>query len=508
MKKLLALLLLAGAVSLQAADQTITFAVPEVDGTISLGVYDSNKKLVRTLATNATDKDFKIGLNGLIKVWDGKNDAGQPLPAGKYDVKGYVVPDAVKAEGEAFHFNDWVVDEDDPMLKSPRVIWAKGPEIYLLGEGVVVKYSTRGNLELVKDLPTSSRFLGGDGSYALLESAAPNGLVGIKLSDSSNSFPASEGWGANSSSAAIWNQKIYVSPTSESKNSRLVTFPLADDVNEIESPQNIRLLDSNEGALIASDEKSVWFYRGQTFDPVPLGQDVKINSLSAGAGETFWVVGQPVENGQPGPTFVRQYSFTGEVLRQIAGELPATTIFADKTENRIYLTHVEGATTTIKGLRPVEAKTDAAPAATATPAPVATETEAPKTADWEVFLEKTSTLCPKFGLVDGKLVADAGDAEQKTSHRFDLPPSTMDQQQHTLTVHLKAKDGEIWATGTGGLKLALVGKLPGVDRVVVAPGEKQGQLKVYAGNGVVVAEYLLSGLDEIAQINAGEIELP
>jgi hypothetical protein len=484
--KKLAFLLLAGALPLQAADQTITFAVPEVDGSISLGVYDANKKLVRTIATNVTDKDpaFKIGLNGFITVWDGKNDAGEALPAGKYDVKGYVVADSVKAEGEAFHFNDWVVDEDSPRLANPRVIWAKGPEVYLAGDGVVAKSSEKGGLDLVKEVPPSARFLACDGQTAYFQedTGAVHALV---LATGELSLVNKD---------AVPADNVFLA--------RALQTP---QVMTMQFPPKLWLYDQSPTlGLITSDGKTISL-RGQE---VPVGENLLITSISAGVGETFWVVGQTLTGADAGPAFVRQYSTTGEVLRQIAGDFPATNIFADKTENRIYLTHLEGATTTIKGLRPVEAKTDAAPAATATPPPVDKATEAPKQADWEVFLEKISTLCPKFGLVEGKLVADAGSAEQKTSHRFDLPPSTMDQQQHTLTVHLKAKDGEIWATGTGGLKLTLVGKLPGVDRVVVAPGEKKGQLKVYAGNGVVVAEYLLSGLDEIAQINAGEIELP
>ncbi len=484
---LLSLLALAAIPTIHAAaptEQTITFAVPEVDGRISLGVYDANKKLVRTLATGATDQDFKIGLNGLITTWDGKNDAGEPLPAGKYDVKGYVVSDKVKSEGEAFHFNDWVVDEDDPRLANPIIVSAEGPVLNLEGDALLGGYPTTDNQPdwriLVRftepdSLKLETRDITDEGQPALSIMVRPPDLE---------------------------RQKAGLIPAQDPNS----TTP------KQELPPNITLISSNKISEVFSDGKSVWTYRGKTIDQVPLPEQVKIDALSAGVGETFWIVGQPIENGTPGKPVVRQYSFKGEVLRQIAGDFPATTIFADKTENRIYLTHVEGPTTTIKGLRPLAVATApkeaAEPAATATPAPATEPTEAPKQADWEVFLEKTSTLCPKFGLVDGKLVVDAGATEQKDGVRLDLPPSTMDQKQHTLVVHVKAKDGELWATGSGGIRLALVGKLPGADRVVVAKGEKPGEIKVYAGNGVVVAEYLVSGLDEIAEINAGEIELP
>ena len=97
-------------------EQQFAFALPEVEGRISLGVFDSAGKLRRTLYVNAVETDFVVGLNGLIAVWDGKDDFGQPLPGGQYQVRGYLVGDGLKAEGIAYHFNDWIDDE-----KSPRI---------------------------------------------------------------------------------------------------------------------------------------------------------------------------------------------------------------------------------------------------------------------------------------------------------------------------------------------------------------------------------------------------
>ncbi len=39
-------------------------------------------------------------------------------------------------------------------------------------------------------------------------------------------------------------------------------------------------------------------------------------------------------------------------------------------------------------------------------------------------------------------------------------------------------------------------------------GKTEGSVRLFAGNGVVVAEYLISGLNTLAAIDAGEIELP
>ena len=99
---------------LWAQDQRFAFALPDLEGRINLGVFDSAGKLVRTLYVSAEESDFQIGLNGLIASWDGKNDLGEAVPPGRYRVRGYVVGREVAAEGLAYHFNDWIGDDDSP----------------------------------------------------------------------------------------------------------------------------------------------------------------------------------------------------------------------------------------------------------------------------------------------------------------------------------------------------------------------------------------------------------
>jgi hypothetical protein len=69
----------------------ISFLPPPLEGTISLGIYDKSKKLVRVLHREAAFEEFSVGADALITKWDGKDDDGQDLPAGKYRARGYVV---------------------------------------------------------------------------------------------------------------------------------------------------------------------------------------------------------------------------------------------------------------------------------------------------------------------------------------------------------------------------------------------------------------------------------
>ena len=69
----------------------ISFVPPPLEGRISLGIYDAKDKLVRVLHQEADLNEFKIGADALVTQWDGKNDDGEDLPAGKYHARGYLV---------------------------------------------------------------------------------------------------------------------------------------------------------------------------------------------------------------------------------------------------------------------------------------------------------------------------------------------------------------------------------------------------------------------------------
>src|SRR6266853_3399021 len=69
----------------------LRFVPPPMEGTISLGIFDSNDKLVRVLHRESKIDNFTIDENALRTTWDGKNDAGEDLPPGKYRARGYLV---------------------------------------------------------------------------------------------------------------------------------------------------------------------------------------------------------------------------------------------------------------------------------------------------------------------------------------------------------------------------------------------------------------------------------
>jgi len=78
-------------VSPPARNVPLRFVPPPMEGTISLGIWDSNDKLVRVLRREARIDTFAVEENSLSTTWDGKNDTGEDLPGGKYRARGYLV---------------------------------------------------------------------------------------------------------------------------------------------------------------------------------------------------------------------------------------------------------------------------------------------------------------------------------------------------------------------------------------------------------------------------------
>ena len=159
----------------------ISFAPPPLDGTISLGVYDAKGKLVRVLFREADINEFDIGSDALSTTWDGKDDAGENVPPGKYSAHGFVVGD-LKIEGVGFFFNDWISSAEGPRFSRIRSLALRDENLLLAvdlvppGAGHVLYDVADKSLNLKDtDSPaeneTTSTVPGRDGSRWVIEGA-------------------------------------------------------------------------------------------------------------------------------------------------------------------------------------------------------------------------------------------------------------------------------------------------------------------------------------------------
>ena len=95
----------------------ISFVPPPLEGTISLGIYDGNGKLVRVLHQEAELNEFTVGADALGTQWDGKDDDGQGLPDGKYHARGYAIGHVkIEETGKT---------QEPPLIDSPDFVRVK-----------------------------------------------------------------------------------------------------------------------------------------------------------------------------------------------------------------------------------------------------------------------------------------------------------------------------------------------------------------------------------------------
>lgn len=121
----------------------ISFLPPPLEGTISLGIYDSSGKLVRVLHREAQLEQFEIGSDALVTTWNGRDDRGEQLPPGRYHARGYAVGD-VQVDGVGFYFNDWVTDQDSPRIRRVTRLWFRDGKLVLEADVLDAKADGRG----------------------------------------------------------------------------------------------------------------------------------------------------------------------------------------------------------------------------------------------------------------------------------------------------------------------------------------------------------------------------
>ncbi|HEY5704698.1 MAG TPA: FlgD immunoglobulin-like domain containing protein [Terrimicrobiaceae bacterium] len=505
-------------------EQRFAFALPEVEGRISLGVFDSEGKLVRTLCVGAQETDFVVGLNGLITTWDGENDEGQPLGAGKYRVRGYLVGDALKAEGVAYHFNDWINDEKSPRItriedfrRQPGgfVVLAqtsdsKGPLIFRFDQLRGFLWTNSLNAPAPATKSPGSEPLPGQSRGATFPLAEFRGAAGLSspTADTSRMLATTDHYATVFFAGSIHLLKMDDGTTIKtlpesvahatcmdasddmlfigaSENIVRIALPGLDPIGDDKTPVAFNALAANgERKLGASSSGSeVWESPGAQWKKLPLS--AAVSSLSFGLEGTFWVTAIDAENGEP---FTGQFDKDGEFLRAYRDAFSPVKVCASTAIEEIAVLETSGSAQRLRVLS-LEHKPDAP-------------------GNWAIAFEKTIQDCRRFGIVKGKLAADAGASPQIDHVNITLATGGLTPSSPSLAVRVTFDHAGLWLETQSGLRLAFLASQPNVRRVALLLGPEKEFLTVYAGDDAVVAEYAVRGLGDIVEIDAGEVELP
>ena len=477
---ILFLTLLAFVHAARAEGDDIAFAVP-ISGQITLGVFDKAGKLVRILHAMDGEEAFRVGLNGYITKWDGLDDAGNKAPAGHYHVRGYLI-EGVTIEGEAYHFNDWMSDEDDPSFRHiVDFAFLPGGDLLLLaisadGSLLATRYSSELGFVWVKEI--------GAGPATDTTGLATNPTSAIILHNGKWHCLDLQTGSLVSEPLPLHSEPpraIAALPSAlfGSLEKSVIPFSLPSMVAQpaIAAPVSLTSLDADTGILAGAGNGSVWISEDlRTFQNIP----ISAQSVSLGADKTFWFVSADGSNA------VGQANFKGNILRELHHEPDSPQpqkIHASRTSDTFAVLETSSDSERLRVL-----SRDA-------------------NGEWIVDWEKTIRESKSFGYLNGDVSPTAQDTPQTDSLRFRLEenPLTGEKQDLTLCVVFD-EDGTRLST-PDGLPIISVSQRSGITRAVIRRGEEPNSAHLLQGDGATVEEFRIQGLEKIIPLNAGGIEL-
>lgn len=472
--------------ALQAApkdNQEIAFAVPG-QGLITLGVFNKAGKLVRTLHVMDDEEAFRIGLNGYITQWDGRDDAGQKVPAGRYFLRGYLIGE-VSLEGEAFHFNDWVSSAESLM---PRRIedfaMLPGGDLVLTGrtaadQGFCARYSSEKGFLWSREIEHS----GASGILLAVTSSAAvtrssQGWLAFSLDDGSDIPLAGFPTDSRPTALAADNECV-----SFSEGDVIKTVALDGVTSQERAPAFFENLAAAENAVAGSAGGAVWLSTsGAPFVKVPIPASAA--SLSFGEGKTLWFAGASMD--PDASPVVAQANFEGGILRALVpkpGDPRPVLVRASRTSD-VFSVLEES-----PGLQRLRV--------------LSRNSEGGWSIEWECSIQDA----PAFGFVDGQASANAVVVSPPTSLRFRLDENPLTGKHDEVTLQAAFGPEGVQIMTVDGLPLITVSHSPSIQRVVIQRGPSPDSLRLLQGNAAVVEEYLIKGLRHITPLIAGEVEI-
>lgn len=448
----------------------LSFLPPPLEkATYSLGVFEAKSgKLIRHLQEIALEKDFTVGLNGLITNWDGKDDAGKPVPPGRYNAHGYAVG-PLKIEGEDIQGNDWAAEDESLRFKRVEAIALLPGKAGL----AVLAENSRSNLEVARfdvdgklvwrktvDRPsegTDKPWLQADAKHISVFLSRPaNG----KELTATATYQVENG---DASERRVMVVEERVALPAPAPNAKVVSPRSTADFSPAISTPEVSIRSGANEHPPASER--------QTSFPV---SDALIQR-SSGKNGTTWTVAGLLGLGQTAPD--------GTVLRKLEvteGDPLPVAVSADTNDDRLYLLEEKTGWQRVRGLSWVETKEENGK-------PVST---------WQTFFERNIRT------------SEAGTPTDVAPVEISLvenPLTPGKPQKLRLTATFDAKGS--YLTAENGLKLRRVSERANLQNVRVTKGKSAGSLAFFQYDGAATDEFSITGTHHIMEFDAGEIEM-
>jgi hypothetical protein len=471
---------------LQAAPpdtQEIAFAVPG-QGLITLGVFNKAGKLVRILHAMDGEEAFRIGLNGYITQWDGRDEAGQKVPAGRYFVRGYLIGD-LTVEGEAFHFNDWVSSSESPMPRRMEDF------VMLPGGSLLVAGTTAAGQIFCGRYSNEAGFLW---SREIDAASTPSTL--LAATDTAAVVHAGHSWkvfsledGSDLSNTAL---PVDTRPTALAADNERVYFfegdlmksaTLDGALAQLQVPARFGTLAASEIGIAGASGGSLWLSTsGEPFAKILV--PASVDSLSFGEGKTLWFTGTSMD--PDASPVVAQANFEGGILRALVpnpGDPRPVLVRALRTSDVFSVLEESPG---LQRLRVLSRNPEGG---------------------WSIEWERSIQDAPAFGFVDGQASANASAVPQPASLRFRLDENPLTGKHDEVTLQATFGPEGVQLTTSDGLPLITVSNNSDIQRVAIQRGSSPDSLCLLQGNAAVVEEYLVQGLRHITPLTAGEVEI-
>ena len=471
-----------------AAGTEIRFVPATGSGTVSLGLFDRDGRLVRVLCDEWTFNRFRIGLNGLSTTWDGKDDAGQPVAEGTYTARGFVVGDIV-ISGEAFHFNDWIESPDSPRIVSVAAQQLlPGGDILLMArlagrQGALVRYSpeseARWRTVVAEPRPEPAQ---GPTQLAVADTLAfallDGKLRAVGLADGAEAEITVPTDGVTA--VAARGDRLALLDSTGVRFFVLPGFASQGEAKDLPAPLvSLALLD--QGAVAADADGAVWRWQAG-WSKIEMPPENKVRAVSSGRDDTFWVLEERGDGSTAVVHFSPQEGRLAEWSPRAEGEKVVSLAAATDKDYFVASLLSPGGQRTVAIRRKTEGD------------------------GWEFVFDKKITRCAEFGWKEGSLVASGGESPQEIELQLvenPLDPGASRQLRLRAAPH---ETGSSLGT-TDGLSLLRVSSDAGFTRVMVVPGNTPNTARFFQGDEACVEEYSLSNLGDITSFDAGTVKM-